>query len=675
MTVRWLPFVVGVLAFAVGVAVLTGTTTVGFGWNPLLLLAVLASTVALAALVRSYGVTERGRTPDPERRTWVPVPGSSLTDAVDEFRTPGKRHYSRANRIREGLYGAAVAVLTRFEGDTEERATERLEAGTWTADPYAAAFLSSSLESPTKSLGGRVSAALGRDRSFREAVSRTVAAVTAVGTAETAPRRDDDGETAGPDRVRGAPLPAYDDEPRERPTLRTGSDRVEGIVERARRSTNHWAGIGLVALAAVAVGAVVESAAVVMAGVVAFGYAGLATALEPPVPGVSLERTLEPASPEPGEEVSVTVRLTNESGRLLPDVRVIDGVPVGLAVTDGVARLGTALRPEESVTFSYTVTVSRGTHEFDPVLLITRDLVRSREREFLLECETELVCEPVMRPLATPVPLRSTAATYTGRLTTTEGGSGTQFHSVREYRRNDPLNRIDWNRRARTGDLATLEFHEERAARVLVLVDARHANYVAPEPDAAHAVDRAVEVAGRIAATLLDDGDAVGLAAIGPVHGRGEAGDGPDACWLAPGSGHHHRVRFRRLLATHPQFSTRPPSETTLWTVQLERIHRRLSREAQVVVLTPLCDRGSVHVVRWLEARGRAVTVLSPDPTADRTAGQQLARLARRTRRFDLQRAGVPVLDWPHEASVDEALARVDARLATDSLAGGGASR
>jgi len=63
------------------------------------------------------------------------------------------------------------------------------------------------------------------------------------------------------------------------------------------------------------------------------------------------------------------------------------------------------------------------------------------------------------------LPLRGLTTKYHGRVPTDVGGAGVEFHATREYRRGDPVKRIDWNRRARTGELATLELREERAPR------------------------------------------------------------------------------------------------------------------------------------------------------------------------------------------------------------------
>ncbi|WP_255194337.1 DUF58 domain-containing protein [Natronobeatus ordinarius] len=633
----------GVLAFVAAVAILGGLLAVSATDGAIVVVAFLALLASIGALSRRRDGWNRAETPEPERRTRVPVPGTDLLDVVDEFRPYDLGFAVTSRRIVLGLRGAAVAVLTRFEGLSAEEAQRRVDDGTWTTDPVAAATLSPTLEEPALPLRRRIAAIWTGESASRRGIRRSVAAITALGT---------------PDAER-PPEPRRDDEPTDEPVAtRTTTRSVDDRLERTPRSTGYWAGIGVVALVAIGVGALAESAAVVLAGVVGVGYAGFARAFDAPRPDVSLERTVSDETPDPGDDVEVTLTITNDGELPVPDLRVVDGVPPGIAVTDGTARLGTALRPGDRVRLEYTVEARRGNHRFDPALLVTRGLSRSRERETLVTQPTRIVCEPSMRPTAVPVRLRSTAATFAGRLRVTEGGSGTEFHSVREYRRNDPLNRIDWNRRARTGDLATLEFHEERAARVLVLVDARATAYLAPEPAAEHAVDRSVDAAGRIAASLLDRGDSVGLAALGPT-GRGE--ETADPCWLAPGSGSHHRAQVRELLATHPQCSTSPPERETAWLTQLRTIRRRLSSGTQVVLLTPLCNRGAVDVARRLDARGHAVTVVSPDPTADRTAGQGLARIARRIRRFDLERAGIPVVDWSADRSLDEALARANA--------------
>ncbi|RKD94946.1 DUF58 domain-containing protein [Halopiger aswanensis] len=653
ITGRRLALVFGVLAFVGAIAISAGVVAVPLDGWVVLVVGLLATGIGIVAVFRRRGVRRQADTPTPEQRTPVPAPGATVSDAIGEFRTMAGEYSTGSRRIASGLRLAAIAALTRFGGYSAEEAADRIDDGSWTDDATAAAFLSEKKDT-SASLGDWLPRLLnpGRDTSFQAGVRHAVAAIAAIGYTTEDADTDDDSRS----------LPAYADERIDRTSgdSRTSARSISGVESTTQRPTNYWTGIGVVALFAVGIGALAESPGVVLAGVVGVGYAGFSRAFEPPELELAIARELSDDDPEPGDEIDVVVTITNESGRFVPDLRLVDGVPPGLAVVDGSNRLGTALRPHESVSLEYTVAVRRGTHEFDPALAIVRDLSRSREREFLVGSETTVVCEPVLRPIEAPVPLRATAASFAGRLTTDEGGAGTTFHSVREYRAGDPLSRVDWNRRAKTGELATLEFHEERAARVVVLIDARKAAFLAPDPDGTHAVDRSVAAAGRIAASLLADGDTVGLAALGPIGREFEAGaptDG-DPCWLAPASGRHHEIHFQDLLATHPQFDSTPPRSESRWLPQLRTIRRRLSAETQIVLLTPLCDTGAVTIARRLESRGHPVTVVSPDPTADRTAGQQLSAVARRIRQFDLQRIGIPVIDWPADETIDDVFAR-----------------
>jgi len=125
-----------------------------------------------------------------------------------------------------------------------------------------------------------------------------------------------------------------------------------------------------------------------------------------------------------------------------------------------------------------------------------------------------------------------------GPLVTDDGGEGIEFHSVEEYRRGDPANRIDWRRYARTGELTSMTFRTERLAEVVVCVDARPASYRAADATEPHAVALAVDAAGRIGDALFDANHQVGL-----------AGFGRHVCVLPTRNGPDHASRFHRRLA------------------------------------------------------------------------------------------------------------------------------
>jgi uncharacterized protein (DUF58 family) len=406
--------------------------------------------------------------------------------------------------------------------------------------------------------------------------------------------------------------------------------RPQGVIP-----TERWAGIVALALVPLGVGVLVRHPPLVLISVVGVGYAAYARADTAPDVDVTVERELSEESPNPGDEVTVTVRLRNEGG-VLPDLRVIDGVPPAIAAEEP-ARFGTSLRPGRTASFSYTITAVRGEHEWGPVKLIARNPSGSRETDTTVDVETTLRCHPELDASAS-LPLRGLTAQYSGRVPTDIGGSGLEFHSTREYRHGDPVRRINWARLARTGELSTLEFREERAATVVLLIDTREKAYRAPEPEESNAVERSVDAATQAFSALLDSGDRVGIAAFGP----GE-------CWLPPGAGADHRAAARQMFTTDPALSATPLDERFLPTTWLAQFRRRLPADAQLIFFSPMTDDFAVSTARRLDAYGHPVTVISPDTTVSTSAGRQLARIERANRLSQLRGSGVRVIDWPDE--------------------------
>jgi len=406
--------------------------------------------------------------------------------------------------------------------------------------------------------------------------------------------------------------------------------------------TRRWLGIAGVALVALGVGVAVRRPAAALAGVVAVGYAAVARAGGAPTPELRLRRSLDATDPEPGERVTATVTARNAGDRLV-DLRLVDGVPPGLAVVDGAPRHATALPPGGEDSFSYAVRAARGSHGWGPATAVTRNLAGSRER--VAEVEAEPDADAALRCAPRPgdgidLPPRGLTTPHAGRVATDAGGPGVEFHAVREYRRGDPARRIDWKRLARTGDPATVAYRRRQVATVMLVVDAREAAYRAPGPGAATAVERSVDAAAGLLAALAADGNRVGLTALSPT-----------PLWLAPGTGRVHAERARRLLAESPAFGAVPPGSYVPLRRWERRARRRLPEDAQAVLLSPACDDGVVRLALRLQAAGRAVTLVSPDPTDPdgATPGRRLAAVDRSNRLRRLRAAGVRVVDWGGE--------------------------
>ena len=679
MNRRLLALAAGLLALGLGVAVAVSPGLLGLDFDRALVTALGVVVLVLAArqVARRRGVDrDEAVTPDPEYRVPTPPPGEDLRDALGGFFAAGRLPYNQAVR---GLRAAAVEVLVQYEGLSEAEAERRVEEGTWTDDGYAAAYLGGedAPDPPSPGLLRRVVAGgVPKHRKVRHAVSaiaeRAGLDPRPDGDADPFPEEPPEGFSASPfsvTRERAArTADGGNGAERDGDTGRREGHGRSGTatVLRTTGPTNRWRGVSAVALVGIAAGILTSEPAALLAGAAGIGFAAYAraTPLGPGAPAIdgpagdgeaaeklSVERSLDSGEPDPGETVTVTVTVTNESDRPVGDVRVVDSVPEALSVTGGSPRHGTALRPGEDATFEYEVGAGRGVHTFGPAAVIAKDLTGSVEETRLVGPETTVTCRPTLRPTTEPVPLRQRAARFAGRVETDTAGAGLEFYATREYRPGDALSRVDWNRRARTGELSTVEFRSEQAATVMVVVDARDPSYAAPDPDTPHALDRGVEAAGRLYGSLTATGNQVGVAAF------------PSAtCWLAPGAGVEHEKRVRELLATHPDLSPVPREDAMTVAAGRSRLRRRLSAGTQVVFVSPLCDGRGADLARWLDEYGYPVTVLSPDPTADRTAGHRLARVARGLRLRELRGRGIPVVDWAADEPVDLALARSNRR-------------
>lgn len=567
---------------------------------------------------------ETASTPDVEEIRTADPPGAELQEATRPFWRRPTEFYRLSSR--EGIRAAAVAVLTRYENLTSEEAHSRLDDGTWTDETAAGQFLKTNGDARSE----RLRAVIANRSSQQRGIHQSIESIASI--AGFAVDKRDESETEAVET---------DDS--------TVSHTGGAVGTQTRRETRYWRGVGAVVLVSIGTGLVFTEPGLVLLGVVGLGYGAYARSHDITPALLSIERTVSTTDPSPGDEIDVTVTLTNGGSQTLPDVRFIDGVPTALAVTDGSPRRGAVLRSGESVTWTYTVTARRGTHTFDPAQVLVRNFPGTVEYEQVVAPaeQTEITCVPDLQPLPVPVPLRSTAARYTGTQATASSGHGTEFYATRMYQHGDDISRIDWNRRAKTGELSTVLFRKEQAATVVLLVDNEPDAYRSPESHTEHAVDRAVEAAGRLFATIADDGHFVGISSLAETD-----------CWLQPSRGSSHHSRARTLLGTHPALQSWRVDGQRNPTRVREKLKRRLPPNAQVIVLSPVCRQSIVRFVRELDATDHPVTVLSPDPTADETPSQQLARVGRRVNITDLRQDGIPVVDWGWDESLSTALAR-----------------
>ncbi|WP_276301174.1 DUF58 domain-containing protein [Halorussus lipolyticus] len=445
------------------------------------------------------------------------------------------------------------------------------------------------------------------------------------------------------------------------------------------------------------------AAAVVPLAYVAFGaLSSLSGATKP-----EIERAFDSASPAPGSEIEVTLTVRNPGESALTDVRIVDGVPDELSVVSGSPRSALALRPDEEATVTYSVVAKRGEYDFgDPAVRVrTASATDSATLAVEPSGETTLDCA---RSVSDP-PFGEASPRRVGTHTTDSGGEGVEFHSTREYRPGDPISRIDWRRFAKTGDLTTVEFREERAVRVVVVIDARPVVRTTPSAGYPNGAELCAYAGRQLYDALTAGNVATGVTAVGLADEDAPGGLPADGLlWAAADGDSSARLVFEAVGSAGdrdaprqvPGDGTGPaheaevgsdagdgtPDEAPIGTVAdggertgssgasseadgaedptVRRLLARLPADSQVVVVSPVLDDWPLSLARSVTARGHDLAVLSPDvtgaesATTAESAGRTIAGTRREVRLWDLRTTGAKTVDWSVSDPLEIALER-----------------
>lgn len=411
------------------------------------------------------------------------------------------------------------------------------------------------------------------------------------------------------------------------------------------------------AIVLVAVGIAVGNLAVLLAASIPLALVTQATLARTPDPAtLRITRDIRPETPLPGQPIDVTLTVENDGDATIPDLRFVDGVPTELGVTSGTPRGGAPLRPGGTIERAYTIVGDRGVYEFDPVTVRARSFGGVRQAEATLEAEGDGAFE--CRISVEDVPLAEDTTAYAGQLATDSGGPGVEFYATREYRPGDPVKRIDWRQYAKNGDLATVEYREQRAVHVAVVIDSRPPAHIAPSETLPTGATLCAYAATLAVQVLIQEGHHVSVGALGtpdPV-----TGGGPPA-WVPAeerGSFGAHAAAICNAAATG--------ADSADVTYRLaadggisdgERLRSLLAPNAQVLFCTPAADDAVTEFVERLRADGHGVTILSPR-TAGESIGGRVAAMERAGRLEGMRALGATVVDWEREEQLPVALAR-----------------
>ncbi|MFC7070506.1 DUF58 domain-containing protein [Halobaculum lipolyticum] len=426
--------------------------------------------------------------------------------------------------------------------------------------------------------------------------------------------------------------------------------------------------LGLLALGLVYAEPLLLAAAVVPTAYIAYG----AVSSLPNEVSLAVERSLAGGSIAPGESVDITLRVTNVGDAVIPDLRIVDGVPAELVVTEGSPRGAVALRPGSTTEIEYTVIARRGEFAFTDPQVTVRSLAGTDRAALSVEPEGETTVE-CTRPGALPTPARSTPRRV-GQTTSNQGGEGLEFHSTREYRTGDARSRVNWRQYAKSGSLVTTEFRRERAASAVVVLDVREATRRSAMPGRPTGAETSAYAAEAVVEQYLAAGHDVDLVVMGLSRRRVDAPvEAIDGILLVTDvntdAGYYRaRATFEAAAAVATERSPKQggsrdglrhdsgASERSEQTAA--RVLARADPNAEVVVVSSLPDYDPVTFVRRSHAMGRSGVLLSPDNTGDATRGGRIAGVHRELRLQNARGVCDVAIDWGGEEPLGLAVAR-----------------
>lgn len=250
----------------------------------------------------------------------------------------------------------------------------------------------------------------------------------------------------------------------------------------------------------------------------------------------------------------------------------------------------------------------------------------------------EVIVFPLTPPQPTPIP-QTELLDRLGAHLTRHIGPGVEYADIRPYVPGDQLRAVNWPVSARRGQLHVTERLTDRAADVVVLIDA----YRQPAGPATAATERIVRGAAQVVQTALRHGDRAGIVTLGGNHPR----------WLGADIGQR---QFYRVLDT--VLGAGDGFERTTGTLAPRAA---VPAGAIVIAFSTLLDTEFALALIDLRKRGHVVLAVdildsSPfedeqDPLVDRMWTLQRSAMYR-----DMATIGVDIVAWPGDSGLEQSM-------------------
>jgi uncharacterized repeat protein (TIGR01451 family) len=327
---------------------------------------------------------------------------------------------------------------------------------------------------------------------------------------------------------------------------------------------------------------------------------------------LSVSRQIQPGRSVGGEDVTVTLTVTNTSPHTIHSFQIEDRLPNQLKIGGGTNRLVLSLRDGETTRFQYQISnPSRGGYDIGPTTIRLWDSLALRTVKIQLTNVDELIVLPRMEKLGI-VDLKSRRfGPWPGLVPSKRIGIGTEFFELAPYVPGDDLRRVNWKASARSGTLVTNEFEGEQVIDVLVVLDCP--DVLSSQLFEYNALEFQVSFAASLCSQLITQGNRVGLSIYGAVR-----------TWVAPAFGKRHLLRLLDSLALVKAGPATLPIKYVLESV----VSTILPARSLIILVSPLIDDDVVGMIENIAKKGYSIVCFAPNPRSNLQGLSESAKVA-----------------------------------------------
>lgn len=356
----------------------------------------------------------------------------------------------------------------------------------------------------------------------------------------------------------------------------------------------------------------------------------------PKTDDLEIERKIETGRPNPGQKIKIKLKIRNNGSRTLKELRIVDLVPDSLKVVSGSPRGSISLTSGSSKTLEYSVIARRGNHVFKGARIEIPSGPKSIIEEKSVEGSEEIECKTELSEIA----LRDRTIEMVGDIKTRQGGSGIEFHSLRDYESRDPMSRVEWRHLAKTGELATKKFREEKTGNIILVIDFRKISDKKPVKGVPTGSELSAYAAKGVYKALKESRHNPGIVVAGiNVEELEVHSDSSKIPYIKPGQEKEKEQRAERLIKSIQQAERTEESDLR------NKLYELAPPNTQFIFFSPLLDSRLVQGIEILEQHGHPSMVVSPDITVGGTMAADLMSLKRGKNIKEVEKSN-PVVDW-----------------------------